>query len=168
MAIQVIPVILARVGVGVARGTVVAASRAAVVARAGALRLGGMMGQAITRFGQSARKMFKGRASARAVVKANVKQAILKLDKIEDIIAEVVKDAVPVMQNNTSKRTGYARGHVRQRDRYRIKADYKYASYLDKPGVQLRSSDGNPAGFTKPTEDFIKKEIKRRIKKELG
>lgn len=167
MAIQIIPILLARAGAGIARGTVVAGAGAARVARAGALRLSARMGGLITKYSLSAQKFFKGKSS-KATVRVRFKKALMKLDSIDDIVQKVIKDAVPVMQNNTSKRSGYAREHVRQRGPYRIKADYKYASYLDRPGVQLSTSKGNPAGFTKPTEDYIKKEIKRRIKKELG
>ena len=167
MAIQIIPILLARAGAGIARGTVVAGAGAARVARAGALRLSARMGGLITKYSLSAKKFFRGKSN-KATVRVRFKKAMMKLDRIDDIVQNVIKDAVPVMQKNTSKVSGYARGHVRQRGPYRIKAEYKYASYLDRPGVQLSSSDGNPAGFTKPTEDYIKKEIKRRIKKELG
>ena len=167
MAIQIIPILLARVGAGVARGAIKAGTGAGAVLKAGALRLSAKMGGAITKYSLSAKKFFKGKSN-KPTVRVKFKKALMKLDRVDNIVQDVIKDAVPVMQKNTSKRSGYARGHVRQRGPYRIKAEYKYATYLDRPGVQLSTSDGNPAGFTKPTEDYIKKEIKRRIKKELG
>lgn len=58
----------------------------------------------------------------------------------------------------TPKRSGYARSHTRL-EKTTIVADYAYAGKLDEG-----ASKQNPRGMTEPTEQWIRKEINRRLR----
>jgi len=95
------------------------------------------------------------------MITIDVSKAIDKIDEIEPIIESVVKDALPTMKRNTPIRSGKARRNTKQSGS-KLHANYKYASKLD-TGYSSQSES-----FSKPTANFIKKEIKNRIKRKLG
>lgn len=165
-----IPVIAAAarvVAVGSAR---VVAVTARGLASAG-LKLGALAARLATRVGVSAKTMFTPKGKKVMSVKA--KGALKKLDRFEQIVQEVTKDALPVMIANTARAPGPKGGNAKRSTKYKngtLIADYNYATYIDKPNYQKNnvSAEGRKHGITKPTEAWIKKEIQRRVKKELG
>jgi len=159
--IQVVGVIAA----GVARIAAGAVAATARVLGAGAVRLAGSLGRMTGSLGRSVSRFFGG--AGRKLIKFNARKAFKKLDRFEDILEEVKKDAVVYAKAQTSKVSGNARRNTKYKNK-EITLDYSYATYIDVPGVQRRDHGGNPAGISKPTEKWIKKELLRRIKQELG
>lgn len=167
-----IPAIAAAARVLAAGSTRAIAASSRVLAGAG-LRLGAITARVAVRLGNSARLMFKPKrvAGKQAVLRVNARKAIKKLDRFEEIIEEVTKDALPIMKANTARDTGYARRNTKyDRSSKSLIATYEYATYLDRPNYQKNnvSAEGRQHGITKPTKKWIEKEIVKRVKRELG
>ena len=169
MALPILAGIVRVTGVTLARATTVSVARLATVARSGATRLGVAYGRLIATFGNSARTLFKGK-TGKPAVRVDARRALLKLQRIDGIIEEVFKDALPEMKRHTAKRSGYARNNQRLVGKTTLNSSAEYSSYIDRSNFQKNkvSPEGRKYGFSKPTKDFITKEIKSRIKKELG
>jgi len=78
--------------------------------------------------------------------------------KISKSMSTLMVEAHSEFVKNTPKRTGNARNKTRKLAN-QIKADYNYASALDKG-----KSKQAPQGMTKPTLEFIERKIDRIIK----
>lgn len=177
MALPVIAGVIRVAGAGLSRVAIRSATVAIRTMARTTAAIGARLAGTASTMGRTTQRMFKVKT------RVDAKKAIHKLNKIDYIVQEVMQDAEAVMRKNTSKRSGYARNHTdykgsyaRNRDsksiiagigKYQVVGDYNYAEYIDKPGVQLASSKGNPKGITGPTNEWIRKEIKNRIKKEL-
>jgi len=166
-----IPVIAAAgrvLAVGSSRA-IVASAR--VLARGG-VALGGITARLATRLSVASRAMFtstKGRT--KPIFRFKAKKALDKLDRFEEIIDEVMQSALLEMTKNTARQTGYAHSKISYDDKtLTLHADYDYASMLNRPRYQKNnvSPMGREQGFGRPTEQYIKKEIVRRVKRELG
>ena len=81
------------------------------------------------------------------------------IDKIIKELDNLPKEAYDYWVKQTPKDTGNARSKTKLRGNT-IRAEYDYAGALD----QGRSKQA-PKGMSKPTEDFIKKELDRKIRK---
>lgn len=156
--------VIARSGLALGRGMAVAGSH-----------LGRLSMRLASKFGASVKTMFT--PDGKGVIRVNSKKAFKKLDRFEALIDEVTKDAVPVMRANTARALksskGHRRGHAKRNTVYKggkLVADYDYATHIDKPYFQKNdvSAEGRVHGVTAPTVKWIEKELKRRIKKELG
>lgn len=91
--------------------------------------------------------------------------AKVKLDSYRKQMAELVerlddlpRDAHAEFIKNTPKRSGNARRNTRLQDT-KIVADYAYSQRLDE-GYSRQA----PRGMTEPTEQWIQKEVDRRLK----
>lgn len=91
--------------------------------------------------------------------------AKVKLDSYRKQMAELVerlddlpRDAHAEFIKNTPKRSGNARRNTRLQDT-KIVADYPYSQRLDE-GYSRQA----PRGMTEPTEQWIQKEVDRRLK----
>lgn len=91
--------------------------------------------------------------------------AKVKLDSYRKQMAELVerlddlpRDAHAEFIKNTPKRSGNARRNTRLQDT-KIVADYAYSQRLDEGYSSLA-----PQGMTGPTEQWIQKEVDRRLK----
>jgi len=153
----------------IGRVTVVAVTRLGAVAKRGSTKLLAAYGRLVSKYGKSARTFFRGKGGKKPV-RVNTKRALMKIQNIEQIIEKVFQDALPEMRRHTAKRSGTLRGSQRLEGKYKLRSDATYSSYVDKPNFQKNdvSAEGKKFGFSKPTKDFIKREIKSRIKKELG
>tara|TARA_R110001606_G_scaffold6149_5_gene27732 strand:- start:654 stop:1169 length:516 start_codon:yes stop_codon:yes gene_type:complete len=157
-------VVVARSGLALGRGMALAGSQ-----------LGRLSMQLGAKFGASVKTMFA--PAGKKIISVNSKKALTKLSRFEKIIQEVNKDALPIMRRNTAmalkSSKGHKRGHAKRNTVYRggkLIADYDYATHIDKPYFQKNnvSAEGRVHGITEPTVKWIEKELKRRIKKELG
>lgn len=81
------------------------------------------------------------------------------INKIVKDLQNLPRDAFRFWIQTTPKQTGNARNKTRLTGDT-IRADYPYAKVLDKG-----SSKQAPQGMSKPTERFIKNEIKKRLRK---
>ncbi len=81
------------------------------------------------------------------------------INKIVKDLQDLPRDAYAFWLQTTPKQSGNARNKTRLAGQT-IRADYPYAQVLDKG-----SSKQAPQGMSKPTERFIKNEIKRRLRK---
>lgn len=151
---------------GVARVVAGGVARAGLVA---ATRIAGGLAIAARGLGATVARMTRGigaqtaRTFARAKVKVEARKAIKKLDSIEPIVEEVMRDALVFMKQHTPKDKGNARRNTVLKGKKTLIADYPYAERLDNGW-----SKQAPNGFSKQTKKYIETEIKRRIKKELG
>lgn len=84
---------------------------------------------------------------------------VQKLLKDLDISAEVMREAYRYFYKHTPKDKGNARRNTKLENDRVIIADYAYAQRLDE-GYSKQSPDG----MTKPTEEFIKSNIDKRLK----
>lgn len=81
------------------------------------------------------------------------------INKIIRDLNDLPRDAFNFWLQTTPKQTGNARNKTRLAGQT-IRADYPYAQVLDKG-----SSKQAPQGMSKPTEKFIRNEVKRRLRK---
>lgn len=81
------------------------------------------------------------------------------INKIVKELEQLPKDAYRFWLQTTPKQTGNARNKTKLTGNT-IRADYPYAKVLDKG-----SSRQAPQGMSKPTEKFIREEIKKRLRK---
>ena len=98
-------------------------------------------------------------------LKVDIKDKISgQLKKIKQKLANLPKEAYQEFKDITPVRSGNAkRNTVLQGNT--IHASYPYASVLDKGRHRtrrgMRGSEQAPIGMTKPTQEFVKKRIKR-------
>lgn len=97
------------------------------------------------------------------VKKSDVMTALNQAIKIPD---DVWQDAGQVFRQETPEKTGNARRRT-STTKTQIRADYAYAAVLDagrgfRDG-QMRGSEDAPEGMTKPTLEYIDREIQRRL-----
>jgi hypothetical protein len=89
------------------------------------------------------------------VNRSDFDKTMRQLDKLfDDLPSQAHKEFI----KQTPKRSGNARAHTKL-ERNTIVADYPYAERLDEG-----YSKQNPRGMTEPTEQWIRKEISRRLK----
>lgn len=81
------------------------------------------------------------------------------INRIVKDLENLPRDAFNFWLQTTPKQSGNARNKTRLVGET-IRADYPYAQVLDKG-----SSKQAPQGMSKPTERFIKNEIKKRLRK---
>lgn len=81
-----------------------------------------------------------------------------QMKRLEDALESLPQDAHKEFVKNTPVRTGNARRNTRLVDN-KIVADYAYSGRLDEG-----SSNQSPDGMTQPTEEWIRKEVDRRLK----
>lgn len=81
------------------------------------------------------------------------------VNKVQRNLKSLAKSATDVWKANTPIRTGNARSKTRLSGNT-IEANYPYAKRLDE-GYSRQS----PQGMVKPTEKFIREEIKRILRK---
>jgi hypothetical protein len=169
MALPLLAGVVRVIGAGLTR-----VGARSVVALTSALRRGGLQlsrqyARAIALFGRTAATTFKPK-SGKPIVNVNVSKALRKIDSIEPIIEDVMEDALVQMKSHTAKVKGNARNNTKLKNKTTLTADYEYAQYLDRPNFQKSnvSIQGRKQGFSKPTEEYIIKEIKSRIKRQLG
>lgn len=80
------------------------------------------------------------------------------MKRLEDALESLPQDTHKEFVKNTPVRTGNARRNTRLVDN-KIVADYAYSGSLDEG-----SSNQSPDGMTQPTEEWIRKEVDRRLK----
>ena len=104
-------------------------------------------------------------------VKLNITSAIKKLNSVAKVTQQVAQDAYKVFYKTTPEKTGNARSKTRLKGKT-IEANYPYAGVLDKGRRMtpkgMRGSRQAPRGMSRPTLEYIKKQIKRRIRKQNG
>ena len=81
------------------------------------------------------------------------------INRIVKDLQDLPRDAYNFWLQTTPKQSGNARNKTKLAGQT-IRADYPYAQVLDKG-----SSKQAPQGMSKPTERFIKNEIKKRLRK---
>lgn len=169
MALPLIAGVVRVLGAGLIRISARSVVALRVALRRGGLQLSRQYARAIATFSNSAATTFKPK-SGKPIINVNVSKALKKIDSIEPIIEDVMKDALIQMKSHTAKVKGYARNNTKLKNKTTLTANYEYAQYLDRPNFQKSnvSIQGRKLGFSKPTEEYIRKEIKSRIKRKLG
>jgi hypothetical protein len=81
-----------------------------------------------------------------------------QMKRLESAFDSLPRDAYEEFKKSTPVRSGNARRNTKLNDN-KIVADYAYSQRLDE-GYSRQS----PLGMTKPTEDWIRKEVDRRLK----
>lgn len=99
-------------------------------------------------------------------IKVKKSEVMTALNQAIKIPEDVWLDAGRVFKSSTPVKTGNARRRTTS-TKTEIRADYAYAGVLDAGrGVrdgQLRGSEQAPDGMTKPTLEYIDREIQRRL-----
>ena len=91
-------------------------------------------------------------------IRLSVNNLTPSIDKVKKKLSQLSKDAYDVWYKNTPIRTGNARSKTQLRGNT-IEARYPYAKRLDN-GYSRQS----PQGMVKPTEKFIKSEIRKILR----
>lgn len=98
------------------------------------------------------------------VDRSGVNRIFSQLPRIAD---SVWQDAGVVFKQETPVRSGNARRRTAT-SKTKITANYPYAGVLDEGrgyrDGQMRGSQQAPDGMTKPTLDYIEKELQKRVK----
>ena len=88
------------------------------------------------------------------------------LKKIKRELQQVPQEAFVFFKDTTPIKTGNAKRNTKLQNNV-IKADYQYAEVLDKgrhmTSRGMRGSKQAPRGMTKPTEDFIKSRVNKKM-----
>lgn len=92
------------------------------------------------------------------VAKVDLRDFKKQMAALKERLDDLPKDAHAEFLKNTPKKTGNARRQTRLQDT-KIIADYPYSQRLDE-GYSKQS----PQGMTEPTEQWIQKEVDRRLK----
>lgn len=93
--------------------------------------------------------------SLNVTVKNNINKSLKNIIKQID---KIPQEAYKVFHDNTPKRSGNARRNTKLK-KSTIVANYPYAKRLDEG-----YSKQYPEGMTKPTEEFIKKRLKKILR----
>lgn len=92
------------------------------------------------------------------MAKVNIRSFQRQMAEVKKRIDSLPEDAYAEFIKNTPKRSGNARRQTRLDDT-KIVADYAYSQRLDE-GYSKQS----PRGMTEPTEQWIQREMDRRLK----